>query len=106
MLMTILLLIVLGAAGIAAIPLIMGIVPRNPYYGWPTRSSASKPELWMEVNRFLGWAVVAAVVVGVFVLMYYNGTWLRSAFAQLLFVIVMLGLAAAATFVYCRRLGG
>ena len=106
MLMTIFLLIVLGAAGLAAIPLILGIVPPNPYYGWPARRSASRPELWAQVNRFLGWAVVVAVVIAVFALMYYNGTLLRSAFAQLLFVIVALGIAAGATFVYCKRVGG
>ena len=106
MLMTILLLIVLGVAGLGAIPLMLGIVPPNPYYGWPTRSSRSKPELWTQVNKFLGRAVVVAVVIAVFLLMYYNGTWLRSAFVQLLFVIVVIGIVAGATFLYCRRLGG
>src|SRR3954467_13007386 len=106
MLMTIFLLIVLGVAGLAAIPLMIGIVPPNPYYGWPTRRSASKPQLWAEVNKFAGRVLLAAVVVAVFLLMYYNGTWLRSAFAQLLFVIVMLAIPVGATYLYNRRLGG
>jgi uncharacterized membrane protein len=106
MLMTIFLLIVLGVAGLGAIPLLMGIVPPNPYYGWPTRSSRSKPELWTQVNRFLGRAVVIAVLIAVAALMYYNGTWLRSGFAQLLFVLVVIGIVAGSTFLYCRRLGG
>ena len=106
MLMTIFLLIVLFAAALAAVPLMLGIVPPNPYFGWPTRSIASKPDLWTQVNKFAGRALLAAVVVGTFVLMYYNGTLLRSAFAQLLWVIVALGVAVAATFLYCRRVGG
>ena len=106
MLMTIFLLIVLGASGLAALPLMLGLVPPNPYYGFPARISASKPELWTQVNRFAGRAVVAAVVIAVAGLMYWNGTWLRSAFLQLLFVIGVLGIAVGATFAYSRRLGG
>jgi hypothetical protein len=64
MLTTIFLLIVLAVIGIAAIPLMMGIVPPNPYYGWPTRQSSSKPDLWRQVNMFLGRAVVIADRVG------------------------------------------
>ena len=41
MLATIFLLILLAVVGIAAVPLMIGIVPPNPYYGWPTRRSSS-----------------------------------------------------------------
>ena len=106
MLTTIFLLIILAVVGLAGIPLMIGIVPQNPYYGWPTRSSSSKPELWREVNMFLGRAVVIAAALAALALMAYNGTWLRSGIAQLLVVVFALGAAAGATFWYVRKVGG
>jgi len=106
MLTTIFLLIILAVVGLAGIPLMIGVVPQNPYYGWPTRSSSSKPELWKEVNMFLGRAVVIAAALAALLLMAYNGTWLKSGIAQLLVVIFALGAAAGATFWYVRKVGG
>jgi uncharacterized membrane protein len=106
MLTTIFLLIVLFVTGVAGVPLMLGIVPPNPYYGWPTRRGSSKPELWKQVNVFLGRAVVIACAVAAILIMAYNGTWLRSGFAQLFVVILALAIAAAATFLYDRKLGG
>jgi uncharacterized membrane protein len=106
MLTTIFLLIILAIVGLAGIPLMIGIVPQNPYYGWPTRSSSSKPELWREVNMFLGRAAVIAAALAALLLMAYNGTWLKSGIAQLLVVIFALGAAAGATFWYVRKVGG
>lgn len=106
MLTTIFLLILLFVVGIAAVPLMMGIVPPNPYYGWPARQSSSKPELWKEVNMFLGRAVVIGAALAAIAIMAYNGTWLRSGFAQLLVVVVFLGAALGATFWYVKKVGG
>lgn len=106
MLTTIFLLIILAVAGIAAIPLMMGIVPQNPYFGWPTRSSSSKPELWRQVNMVFGRAVVVAAALAALAIMAYNGTWLRSGFAQLFVVLVAIGAAAGFTFWYARKVGG
>ena len=105
MLATIFLLIVLFVLGIAAIPLAAGVVPPNPYYGWPTRRSSSKPELWKQVNMFAGRAVVIAAALAAIAIMAYNGTWLRSGFAQLVVVIIALAAALGATFWYDRKLG-
>ena len=106
MITTILLLILLALIGMAAIPLMIGIVPPNPYYGWPTRRSSSKPELWKQVNMFAGRAVVIATAVAALLLMAYNGTWLRGGFAQLVVVVLALGIALGATFWYDRKVGG
>jgi hypothetical protein len=106
MLITIFLLIILALVGLAGIPLMMGIVPQNPYFGWPTRSSSSKPELWREVNMIFGRAVLVAAALAALAIMAYNGTWLKSGFAQLLVVIVALGVAAGFTFWYVRKVGG
>ena len=105
MLVTIFLLILLLVIGVAAVPLMMGIVPPNPYYGWPTRRSSSKPDLWKQVNMFAGRAVVIAAALAAIAIMAYNGTWLRSGFAQLVVVIIALGVALGATFWYDRKLG-
>lgn len=106
MLITIFLLIVLALIGLAAIPLMIGIVPPNPYYGWPARRSSSKPELWRQVNMVFGRAVLVAVAIAALAIMAYNGTWLKSGWAQLFIVIIALAGAAAATFVYVRKVGG
>ena len=106
MLSTIFLLILLALIGMAAIPLMLGIVPPNPYYGWPTRSSSSKPDLWRQANMVLGRAVVVACALAAVALMAYNGTWLKSGFAQLFVVIIALGIAAGFTFWYVRKIGG
>lgn len=106
MLTTIFLLILLAVIGLAGIPLMLGIVPPNPYYGWPTRRSSSKPELWRQVNMFFGRAVLIATALAALAIMAYNGTWLRSGFAQLFVVILALGGAAGATFWYDRKSGG
>jgi uncharacterized membrane protein len=84
----------------------MGIVPPNPYFGWPTRRSSSKPELWKRVNMFLGRAVVVACAIAAILIMAYNGTWLKSGFAQLFVVVIALAAAAGATFWYDRKMGG
>jgi hypothetical protein len=106
MLTTIFLLILLFVIGIAAIPLAAGIVPPNPYFGWPTRRSSSKPELWRQVNMVFGRAVVVACGIAALAIMAYNGTWLKSGLAQLFVAILALGGAAAFTFVYDRKAGG
>jgi len=106
MLSTMFLLILLALIGMAGIPLMLGVVPPNPYYGWPTRSSSSKPDLWRQVNMVLGRAVVVACALAAVAIMAYNGTWLKSGFAQLFVVIFALAVAAGVTFFYARKVGG
>jgi len=106
MLMFIFLTILLVLVGLAAVPLMLGIVPPNPYYGFPSRSSEKHPELWTQVNRFGGGAVVVAVVLAIAGLWYWDGTWLRSGILKILFAFVMLGLAGGATMLYARKIGG
>ena len=106
MLSVIFLLILLAVVGIAAIPLVLGVVPPNPYYGWPTRSSSSKPELWKEANKVFGIAVLVAVAIAALAIMLWNGTWLKSGFAQLFVVIFALAAAVATTFVLVKKMGG
>lgn len=106
MLSAIFLLILCFVIGLAGVPLMLGIVPPNPYYGWPARRSASRPELWKQVNVFAGRALVVAAVIAALLIWTYNGTWLKSGFAQLFIVILAVGGAAGATFLYDRKVQG
>jgi Leu/Phe-tRNA-protein transferase len=54
----------------------------------------------------LGRAVVVACALAAVAIMAYNGTWLKSGFAQLFVVILALGIAAGVTFFYARKVGG
>jgi hypothetical protein len=102
MLITIFLLIVCALVALLGVPLMMRLVPPNPYFGWPVERRASKPERWVEVNAFAGAALVAAGGFMALLLWLYNGTWLKSGWAQLLVFVFVLGAAVAATFCYDR----
>jgi hypothetical protein len=60
MLLTILVLIACAVVATAGVPLMLKIVPPNPYYGYPTRHHHSKPERWVQVNVFAGRCLVGA----------------------------------------------
>jgi hypothetical protein len=98
MFLTIVLLIACAVVGTIGIPLLIRLVPPNPYYGYPARRRASKPEHWVEVNRFAGACLIGAAFVSAFLLMFYNGTWLKSGWAQLFAFLIPLGAAVGATF--------
>jgi uncharacterized membrane protein len=104
MLTTIVLLLVCAIFAIAAIPLTLRLVPRNPIYGVPTERALANDETWFRVNAFAGRAVLIATAVAALLIMFYNGTLLRSAWLQLLVVVLALGIAVAAALVYERRL--
>ena len=53
--------------GIAAIPLILGLVPRNRIYGVRTSKTLSDDRVWYGSNRFGGWAMILSGVVYVVV---------------------------------------
>jgi hypothetical protein len=103
MLLTILILIACAIVAAVAAPFMLKVVPPNPYYGFPTRYIKSRPEHWVAVNLFAGRALVGAAAFIVLMLLFYNGTWLRSGWAQLAIFIVPMAAAVAATFWYERR---
>jgi hypothetical protein len=103
MFMTIVLLLACAIVATIGIPLMLKLVPPNPYYGYPARSMASKPDRWLAVNQFAGRALVAAAIVTALALMLYNGTWLRSGWAQLFSFLIPLGAAIGATIWFERR---
>jgi hypothetical protein len=62
------------------------------------------PEIWYEVNRIAGWALVAAAAITVAAVMIWSGTLLRPVWRQFTVYIVLLCIAAGASFWYERNL--
>lgn len=48
---------------LAAMPLILGRVKRNRWYGLRTCRTLASDEVWYLANRFYGWSLVAASLV-------------------------------------------
>ena len=105
MFLTIVLLLACAILAAVAVPLMLKLIPQNPYYGYPARSSKSRPQHWVEVNVFAGRALVIAAAFSALILMFYNGTWLRSGWAQLFAFAIPLAAAVGAT-VWFDRKGG
>ncbi len=56
---------------LVAIPLALGLVPRNRGYGVRTKKTLSDPEIWRRANTFGGCAVGLAALVYIFVGRYF-----------------------------------
>lgn len=104
MLSTIFLLLICALVALAAIPLALRLIPRNPIYGLPTERALANDETWFRVNAFAGKALLVGSGFAALLVMVYNGTLLRSGWAQLFVVLICLGIAIAAAFVYDQRL--
>lgn len=103
MFLTIVLLLACAIVATIGLPLMLKLIPPNPYYGYPARRMQSKPEHWVEVNVFAGRALVGAAAFAALVLMVYNGTWLRSGWAQLFAFLVPMAAAVGATVWFERK---
>lgn len=47
----------------AAIPLVLGIIPRNAGYGIRTKKTVADDQTWYKANRFGGWMFVFSSVI-------------------------------------------
>jgi uncharacterized membrane protein len=101
---TVFLLIACALVAVAAVPLLLKLVPQNPIYGFPTERALDDSAVWFAVNRFLGRALLIAVGVTALALMFYSGTWLKATWAQFAAFLVPLAVAIGATFAFERRL--
>jgi archaellum biogenesis protein FlaJ (TadC family) len=104
MITTIVLLIAVALIAVAAVPLLLRLIPQNPVYGVPTERTLDDEKLWFTVNAFAGKAVLIACGVVALLLILYQGTWLRSAWAQVAVFVIPLAIAVGATIAYERRL--
>ena len=103
MLLTVALLIVLALIAAASVPLVLRLVPRNPVYGVPTERALADEKTWFRVSAFAGKAMLIACGFAALLLLMYQGTWLRSGWAQFFAVIIPIVAAIIATLVYERR---
>jgi len=103
MLATVLLLLLCILTAIAGVPLILKLIPKNDIYGVHTERAMSRAEYWYEVNWFAGWSLVGAAALTALALGFYNGTYLRSFWLQLLTYALLVGVAVAASFWYERE---
>ena len=101
MLINIALLVGCVVLAIVGIPLLLKIIPPNPIYGFNTRRTRESDNLWFEVNRFAGGALVAAGGLGAIILMTMSS---RPWWAQMLVFIVLAGGAVGATFWFEQKL--
>ncbi|HET7729122.1 MAG TPA: SdpI family protein [Usitatibacter sp.] len=104
MLTTIVLLLVCALIAIAAVPLMLRLIPRNPIYGLPTERALANDETWFRVNAFAGRAVLVAMAIAALLIMVYNGTLLRSGWMQLLVLVLAAAIAVGVSLVYDQRL--
>ncbi len=45
---------------VVAVPLVLGLIPRNRLYGFRTAKTLSDDDIWYRVNRLAGFAVMIA----------------------------------------------
>ena len=103
MLLTVALLIAVALIAAASVPLVLRLVPRNPVYGVPTERTLADDKTWFRVSAFAGKAMLAACGLVALLLIMYQGTWLRSGWAQFFAFIIPIVAAAIAAVVYERR---
>jgi len=103
MLSTVVLLLLSALTVLAGIPLILKLIPRNEFYGVRTEKALSRDDVWYEVNRFCGWALVIAATCTLMAILFWANTLLRPVWRQLLMFIVPLCIAVGATLWYERN---
>ncbi|MBC8021738.1 MAG: SdpI family protein [Burkholderiales bacterium] len=96
-------LIAYAVIALIAIPLAMRLIPPNPIYGVRTPRTADNPEHWYNVNAVAGQLLLAACGVSAILLMMYQGTWLKSFWAQLVLFVIPIAAAVIATLYFEKK---
>jgi uncharacterized membrane protein len=90
-----------------SIPLIMGLVPPNGFYGFRTPKTLSSPEIWYPANRVSGIYLALAGLVTLITTLALRGAGFspeRSAGTMLALILGPLTVALIASFLYLRKL--
>lgn len=59
---------------LAAIPLVLGAIPRNGWYGVRTPKTLSEDRIWYKANRFGGWLLLFSSLIYLMVANFYPTT--------------------------------
>jgi hypothetical protein len=101
--------IIPGLAVVFGIPMALGLVPPNRFYGYRTRKTLSSVEIWYRANRVSGWCMAIAGIAALChnALFRHDHADLPSTTQQLFMtlstgVLLLLGLVVSAF--YVRRL--
>ena len=92
-----------------AIPMALGLVPPNRFYGFRTPKTMSSPAVWYPANRVSGWCIIAAGLLAIglnFALWITHPDWPDKKL-MLWMANTMSGtllLSVAASFYYLRKL--
>ncbi|HUQ29282.1 MAG TPA: SdpI family protein [Usitatibacter sp.] len=87
----------------AAVPLGLRLIPPNPMFGVNTKRTRDDAALWYNVNAVAGQLVAAACLISALFIMMYQGTFLRSFWAQLVVFVLPLAAAAGATLYFEKK---
>ncbi len=54
-----------GLAVVLGLPMALGLIPPNRWYGFRTRKTLSSPAIWYPANRYSGWALTIAGAIAI-----------------------------------------
>jgi uncharacterized membrane protein len=63
--LTLLTYIIPGLASVLAIPMVLGLVPPNRYYGFRTPKTLSSTNVWYKANRICGYCLALAGIAAI-----------------------------------------
>jgi len=92
---------------IGCVPMILGKVKRNAWYGFRTAKTVASDEFWYPANRFAGCAIAAGAVVSIAALTALEVTQPSVTLSNHLraaVLLVPLLLAVSASLLYCWKL--
>ena len=103
MLSVVFFLIAYAVIGIAALPLAMRLVPPNNYFGLRTPRTMHSASHWYLVHAVGGQLLIVCCGLAAILLMMYQGTWLKSFWAQLFLFLFFIGGAVAGTLYFEKK---
>ncbi len=87
-----------------SIPLILGLVPPNRYYGLRTPKTLANAALWYRANRFAGWAFLVAAGMAVVLARAMRSGILPPEIPEVVAIVLPVLLAMLGCFLYLRRI--
>ena len=90
---------------VVSIPLMVGVVPPNRFYGFRTRQTLANREVWFRANRFAGWALFIASVTSAIVFAVHPEYASGRSIVGLVVFLVPLVAALVASFAYLGVIG-